>query len=63
MRMVPSKILLLQETKVEEEGLLLLSKNKWKLNSGKAVNARGTCRGLATLWREENLQLKNRFDT
>ena len=57
MRMVPSEILLLQETKVEEESLLLLRRSKWKLNSGKAVISRGTCGGLATLWCEENFQL------
>ena len=58
LRMVPLDILLLQETKVDEEVLLLLSKNKWKLNSGKAVSARGTCGGLATLWCEEKFHLK-----
>ena len=63
LRMVPSDILLLQETKVEEEVLLLLSKNKWKLNSGKAVSARGTCGGLATLWCEEKFHLKKYFAT
>ena len=57
LRMVPSEIILLQETKVEEEALLLLSKSKWKLNSGKAVSSRGTCGGLAILWCEENFQL------
>ena len=54
MRMFPYEILLLQETKIEEEALLLLSKNKWKSNAGKVVNARGACGGLATLWCEEN---------
>ena len=57
LRMDPSDILLLQETKVDEEVLLLLSKNKCKLNSGKAVSARGTCGGLATLWCEEKFHL------
>ena len=41
MRKVSYGILLLQETKIEEEALLLLSKTKWKLNAGKAVNERG----------------------
>ena len=63
LRMVPSYILLLQETKVKEEVLLLLSKNKWKLNSGKACSARGTCGGSATLWCEEKFHLKNSFAT
>ena len=59
LRMVPYKILFLQETKDEDEVLLLLSKNKWNPNLGKAISARGTCGGLATLWHEENFQLKN----
>ena len=63
LRMVPSDILLLQETKVEEEVLLLLSKNKWKLNSGKEFSARGTCGGLATLWCEEKFHLNLFFST
>ena len=57
LKMVPSDILLLQETKVDEEVLLLLSKNKWKLNSSKADSARGTCGGLASLWCEEKFHL------
>ena len=63
LRMVPSDILLLQETKVEEEVLLLLSKNKWKLNFGKEVNVRGTRGGLASLWCEEKFHLKKFFAT
>ena len=63
LRMVPSDILLLQETKVDEEVILLLSKNKWKLNSGKAVSARGTYGGLASLWCEEKFHLKKYFST
>ena len=63
LRMVPSNILLLQETRVEEEVLLLLSKNKWKLNFGKAVSVRGTCGGLTSLWCEEKFHLKKFFST
>ena len=59
MRMDPLDILLLQETKIEEEYLLLLSKSKWKLNVGKAANVRGTFGGLSTLWCEENFQLQS----
>ena len=55
--MVPAEILLLQETNIEEEALLLLRKNNWKFTSGKVVNARGTSGGLATLWCEKNFQL------
>ena len=63
LRMVPSDILSLQESKVDEEVLLLLSKNKWKLNYGKAVSARGTSGGLASLWCEEKFHLKKFFST
>ena len=49
MKMASSKILLLQETKIEEEALLLLSKSNWNLNVGKVVSARGSSKGLATL--------------
>ena len=49
LKMVSIDILLLQETKIEEESLLLLSQLKWKLNADKAISARGTSRGLATL--------------
>ena len=53
LRMEPSDILLLQETNIAEDSLLLLSKTKWKKNSGMAVSARGTSGGLETLWFEE----------
>ena len=58
MRMYSTDILMLQETKIEEEALLFLSKTKWKMNVGKAVNVRGTSWGLATLWCEDNFHLK-----
>ena len=38
----------IQETKIEGETILDLSKQKWKKNVGKAVSARGTSRGIAT---------------
>ena len=63
MKLAPFEILLLQETKIEEDALLLISKNKWKMNSGKAINARGSYGGLATLWCEENFQLKKEYAT
>ena len=56
-------LLLLQETKIEEDALLLISKNKWNMASGKAVNARGSCGGLATLWCKDNFQLINEYVT
>ena len=61
--MVSSNILLLQETEIEEEYLLLLSKTKWNLNVGKVVSARGISRGLATLCCGENFHLKRWFST
>ena len=63
LRMEPSDILLLQETKIEEYALLLLSRTKWKKNSGKAVSARGISGGLVTLWSEDMFQLKSSFAT
>ena len=45
----PSNILLLQETKIEEEAFLSISRSKWKKNVGVVVSARGTSGGLATL--------------
>ena len=43
------EILMLQETKIEGEALLELSKAKWKTKVGKVVSVRGTCGELATL--------------
>ena len=63
MKMDSSNLLLLQETKIDEVSLLLLSNSKWKLTSSKAVNARGTSRGLVTLWSEEKFHLKRWFVT
>ena len=63
LRMEPSDILLLQETKIEEDALLSLSNSKWKNKAGKAVSARGTSGGLATLWSEDKFLLKNLFST
>ena len=50
-------LLLLQETKIDEVSLLLLSNSNWKLNSGNDVNARGTSGGLATLWSDDKFHL------
>ena len=63
MKLAPTDLLLLQEKKIEEDALLLISKKKWNLTSGKAISARGSCGGLATLWREDNFQLKNEYAT
>ena len=48
LRMEPSDILLLQETKIVKDVLLLLRKTKWKKNYGMDVSARGTSGGLPT---------------
>ena len=63
LRMAPSEILLLQETKIEEEALLLIRNKNWNLNAGNAVSARGSCGGLATLWRDDKFQLKKVYAT
>ena len=52
---------MLQETNIEEEYLITLSKSKWKKKVGKAVSARGTSRGLTTLWAEDKFLLKKLF--
>ena len=63
LRMAPSEILLLQETKIEEEALLLIRNKNWNLNAGNAVSARGSYGGLATLWRDHKFQLKKVYAT
>eukprot|EP00253_Pinus_taeda_P006725 PITA_06725 len=50
---------MLQETKLEGQALLEISKTKWNKKAGKAVSARGTSGGLATLWSEELFHLNN----
>ena len=61
--MNPLDILLLQETKIEEDALLSISKSKWKKNAGLAVSARGSSGDLDTLWSEDIFHLKNSFRT
>ena len=56
-------ILMLQETKIEGETLLDLSRIKWKPNSGKVVSARGSSGGLAMVWSKEMFQLVSSFET
>ena len=56
-------IIMLQETKIEEETLLSLSRTEWKLNVGIAVSLRGSSGRLETLWYEEFFFLKNTFVT
>jgi len=57
------EILMHQETKIEGEALLKLSKGKWKTKVGKAVSAKGTCGRIATLWEADKFQLESSFQT
>ena len=53
LKIEPSDILMLQETKIEGKALLDISKKKWKKSVGRAVSSTGSSRGLATLWTED----------
>ena len=61
LRMEPTDILLLQETKIDEEALLFLSKTKWKKNANMVVSVRGTSGCLVTLWFEVKFILNASF--
>lgn len=56
-------ILMLQETKLDENVTLTIGKEKWKKNAGMAVSARGASSGLATLWSSDKFQLRKSFAT
>ena len=62
-RMASPYILMLQETKIDEDNLLSTCCKRWKTNVGKAVSARGTAGGIATLWAENSFSLENSFTT
>ena len=49
-KMSKTEILLIQETKMEEQDFLQATKSLWKKIQGIAVSARGTSVGLGTLW-------------
>ena len=49
-RMDSLDVLMLQETKIDEDSLLSISCKRWKTNVGKVVSARGTAGGITTLW-------------
>jgi len=51
------EVLLIQETKLEEEDLLHASNSFWKKGSGKVVSARGASAGIGTLWDTSKLDL------
>jgi hypothetical protein len=59
----PSKILLLQVTKIEGDTLLEIINQKWKKNAGKSISTRGSSSGLATLWVKEKFHLERSFKT
>ena len=59
LRMASLVILLLQETKIEEDYLLSLSNKYWKMNVGKDVSARGNASGIATLWTENAFSMEH----
>ena len=59
--MDPTDILLLQETKMEEEALLSLSSASWKKQGECVISAKGALGGLATLWNKNEFSLLNSF--
>eukprot|EP00253_Pinus_taeda_P009869 PITA_09869 len=63
LKIEPSDILMLQETKIEGKALLDISKKKWKKSTGIAVSSRGSSGGLVTLWTEDLLQLNKSHET
>jgi len=63
MKVEPTNILMLQETKIKGEALLEINKNKWQKNTGKAISARGSSRGITTLWKEEQFRPVNSYNT
>eukprot|EP00253_Pinus_taeda_P020601 PITA_20601 len=63
LKIEPSDILLLQETKIEGNTLLDISKKKWKKSTGRAVSSRGSAGGLATLWADDLFLLNKYHET
>ena len=61
-KMASPDVLMLQETKIDEDSLLSTSCKKWKTNVGKAVRAKGTAGGIATLWSKNSFSLENSFN-
>ena len=59
LRMASMDVLLLQETKIDEDCLLSFSNKNWTKNVGKDVSARGSAGGIATLWTENLFSLVN----
>ena len=61
MRMESTRILLLQETKIDKDVLYILRKTNQKMNTGIYVSARSTYGGLATIWLKEKFTLLSSF--
>ena len=61
--MGPTNVLLLQETEMEEEYLIYISRESRKKQGGYAVSSRGASGGLATLWNKNGFSLLNFFST
>lgn len=56
-------LLLLQETKLDDNTVLAIGNEKWKKNTGYAISARGAFGGLSTLWTADKSHLHNSFAT
>lgn len=52
-----SEILLIQETKMEEQDFLNITTTVWKTNKGIAESARGASGGIGTLWNHTKYDL------
>eukprot|EP00253_Pinus_taeda_P024028 PITA_24028 len=63
LKIEPSDILMLQETKIKGRAHLDISKSKWKKSAGKVVSSRGSYGGLATLWKKDLFLLKKSHET
>ena len=61
MRMESIDILSLQETEIDKDTLLFLSKTKQNLNNGIVISARGTCGGLDTIWSVDKFTMLSSF--
>ena len=51
------EILLIQETKMEDNPLLQTSKTFWRKGPGRAVSAKGASGGFASLWDSSKYEL------
>ena len=56
-RVMMPEVMLIQETKIEEDALLRASNSFWKKGPARDVSARGASGGLATFWDSAKLEL------